>query len=786
MSEPTALKLVRREDWPDVTYDLIQTGQVNLVDEEGWTPLHVAVRSECYRLAVSLLKNGGTIVCDTDFVAFLRFFNRKNDELESLLPALQTCFDQCIFYADNPVRTALKIAKAYKTISNSCHDCTEELVGEMDRLLKVAARMVDAVDYDVNTMRTLLEEPAIDNAVELAFHLRSAAFFMASSVREYFDVKALGPMVGKELTWNHFYEPVSSLMHHRTSRIFSKAAYRPFDDFLTTACQPRFFVSAPIARFCTEVLLYLAMVVLFCVCVSQRGDTGHLQHLSVAEVLLLCNSVAFFSRECEEIFEYARRGHLRDYLKTGWNLMNVLSTAVFTIFSVVRVASLFVTSEEEAVNICSTAYDILSLNCIFLSARLLNVLAIHSKVGVLTRILNLMIFDLLLFVWIFGTLLIGFAGTFYSMFGDKLEDFSSFSRSCLSLFLAALGEFDMDALVVVSPSWGAFLLVLYLVVSALMLVNLLVAVFASTYDEIYKRAKGEWAYIRAYRIYRWSFVLKRVPPPINLVANTISFFISIVRLCLRSEHSQMWLSRVRALMVGVLVYVVTTIPIGIFLMLLSSCLTVLTLVVGVLGFVGGGFVALILDDRHVISQAPLWLKSLFLTPPLMIAQICFVIFAVILPACCKGLFDWFPKSTPGSSSQLQSLLQHNNLASSEPSPSADSGSSVQQRTDVLHVQPISLSSETGDEEILEEELKVWRWLGRGESIQLIPIEERQRAIQYGAGKSEKKLVRETWQRTSDIFDLLQRLEIQMAQPPTGSQVDASKSGPTPLASSIIG
>eukprot|EP00743_Colponemidia_sp_Colp-15_P012629 GILK01014440.1.p1 GENE.GILK01014440.1~~GILK01014440.1.p1 ORF type:complete len:677 (-),score=98.59 GILK01014440.1:76-2106(-) len=675
-------------------------------------------------------------------------------------------------------------------MSNSCRDCTEELVSEMDRLLKVAARMVDAADYDVNTMRVLLEEPAVDNAIELAFHLRSEAFFVASSVREYFDVKALGPMVGKGLKWNHFYEPVSSLMHHHTSKIFSRASYHAFDEFLSTACQPRFFVSAPIARFCTEVILYLAMVVLFCFCLSQRGDTGHLQQLSVIEILLLCNSVAFCSRECEEMFEFARRGHLRDYLKTGWNLMNLLSTTVFAVFSVVRVSSLFAPSEAEAANICSTAYDVLSLNCIFLSARLLNVLAIHSKVGVLTRILNLMIFDLLLFVWIFGTLLVGFAGTFYSMFGDKLDDFSSFSRSCLSLFLAALGEFDMDALVVVSPNWGSFLLVLYLVVSALMLVNLLVAVFASTYDEIYKRATGEWAYIRAYRIYRWSFVLKRVPPPLNLITNTISFFFSIARIFLRSEHSHIWLSRLRTLMVGVLVYILTTIPLGLCLMIFSSCLTVLTLVVGVLGFVGGGLVALVLDDRHVISNAPHCLKSLFYIPPLMVAQICFVIFVVILPACVRGLFDWFPKSPRGSSSsQLQSLLQHNNLAS-VPSPAADSGSSIQQRThefsDALHMQPVSSTtfpsfSETGDEEILEEDLRVWRWLGRCESIQLIPIEERQRAIQYDAGKSEKKLVRETWQRTCDIFDLLQRL--QMSQT---SSVESSKSGPMPLDSSIIG
>lgn len=109
-----------------------------------------------------------------------------------------------------------------------------------------------------------------------------------------------------------------------------------------------------------------------------------------------------------------------------------------------------------------------------------------------------MLFHLARFSVFLFVIMAGFALTFYSLFfecvrGDLGESFEDFPSSLLTMFDAMLGGanfsmFDEEASDCKGPSWahdaGVLLLVLFMIVMAILLLNLLIAVLSTIHDEV--------------------------------------------------------------------------------------------------------------------------------------------------------------------------------------------------------------------------------------------------------------------------------------------------------------
>ena len=113
-------------------------------------------------------------------------------------------------------------------------------------------------------------------------------------------------------------------------------------------------------------------------------------------------------------------------------------------------------------------------------------------------IYKMLISDLLCFVLIYFIFLFGFAQAFFMIFlsheGKGINYFSGASESILSMFLMSLlefgdlyGEFNQTE----HPYLARFLFVMYAILVALLLMNLLIAMMAKTYQEIAARP-NEW------------------------------------------------------------------------------------------------------------------------------------------------------------------------------------------------------------------------------------------------------------------------------------------------------
>lgn len=150
-----------------------------------------------------------------------------------------------------------------------------------------------------------------------------------------------------------------------------------------------------------------------------------------------------------------------------------------------------------------------------------------------------MIGELLQFALVLGVIMMGFTVAFFALFGEE----RSYGNVWLDVFKAMLGEvgvFD-DFFDDAYGGVARFLLVVYLLVMAVMLLNLLIAILST------EHAKIEQGQDRAFRVSKVRIIksYSRIvdhdlqPPPFNLVQLALTLpFLAIDRACNTSTHGR--------------------------------------------------------------------------------------------------------------------------------------------------------------------------------------------------------------------------------------------------------
>lgn len=158
----------------------------------------------------------------------------------------------------------------------------------------------------------------------------------------------------------------------------------------------------------------------------------------------------------------------------------------------------------------------------------------HAFLLLLAQIIWKMVSHLLQFSAILMVVMIGFATSFYSLFsecesddmdGHDMPSFRSFQGSVIILFDALLGNvdfvaFDSRNIHCPGPAWipdlGVLLLSLYMIVMAIMLLNLLIAVLSTVHADVYKNVEKEFNLARTKIIYKTAAGVSQVTDPPHL------------------------------------------------------------------------------------------------------------------------------------------------------------------------------------------------------------------------------------------------------------------------------
>ncbi|CAI2387331.1 unnamed protein product [Moneuplotes crassus] len=118
--------------------------------------------------------------------------------------------------------------------------------------------------------------------------------------------------------------------------------------------------------------------------------------------------------------------------------------------------------------------------------RLLFTLQVSRTFGPLVKILVSMLMDVLIFMFLYLLLFLIFTSVGLLLF-QELREFSNIGHSAKTLFAASLGDFNFDLFDDIkesSPELGYIFLSVFLLFTAIMLLNFLIAILSNTYAEL--------------------------------------------------------------------------------------------------------------------------------------------------------------------------------------------------------------------------------------------------------------------------------------------------------------
>ncbi|CAM9651710.1 unnamed protein product [Ectocarpus fasciculatus] len=182
-----------------------------------------------------------------------------------------------------------------------------------------------------------------------------------------------------------------------------------------------------------------------------------------------------------------------------------------------------------------------------LFARVLSLAQVDNTFGPMTQIIWNMLFHLARFSVFMLVVMVSFALAFHSLYsdpncseGDELfESYSTIRESLLDMFKAMLGDPNFNRfeagrnLTCTGPSWefdaGITLLTMYVVLQAILMLNLLIAVLSTVHDTVSENAITEFHLARSQFIQASAASVEggRLPPPLNLLMAAILIVVDV-------------------------------------------------------------------------------------------------------------------------------------------------------------------------------------------------------------------------------------------------------------------
>jgi len=147
---------------------------------------------------------------------------------------------------------------------------------------------------------------------------------------------------------------------------------------------------------------------------------------------------------------------------------------------------------------------IIILNNFLVWTMLISILLTFEEIGPLISLLYMMITLLLKYLLIYLVMIICFSAIFTSIFFESSSNYSTFSSSIIQLFGSFVNTFDTSGFYNYNY-FGQILVMLYVTLSAIMLINLLIALLTQAYDKLILQVESSYIsiLISNYKKFKW-------------------------------------------------------------------------------------------------------------------------------------------------------------------------------------------------------------------------------------------------------------------------------------------
>ncbi|KAF9929326.1 hypothetical protein FBU30_001687 [Linnemannia zychae] len=259
-----------------------------------------------------------------------------------------------------------------------------------------------------------------------------------------------------------------------------------------------------------KIALFIFFLIMYTIVVNQNdlADTPDLP-----EWIMYVFVCGYIFEEFRLIFE----GGTTFFLGSIWHWINIISYSMFMVsFSFRFTASYILHDADKITKYNDVAYDIQALLAIFLWVKTLSLLDGNQYFGTMVMVLQKMLKDGIMFFWFLAWVFIGFLQSVYAL---QPKDEKNFRLSLSLLVRGFLQDPDWDVAVDLDKKYGFWVFALYLFVTSIILLNLLIALFNSSYTNITDSSEKEYLALFTYKVFSYLKSPDQFPyaAPFNLI-----------------------------------------------------------------------------------------------------------------------------------------------------------------------------------------------------------------------------------------------------------------------------
>eukprot|EP01084_Bolivina_argentea_P159606 277953_1 len=263
---------------------------------------------------------------------------------------------------------------------------------------------------------------------------------------------------------------------------------------------PQFYFT-PLGTYCTTVFLYFAYLMLFTYLSINQFRVY--DPMSPSEIIFWIFNMGYVAYETQMLYILTPSR----YYSESQNYFDTIISLVFITDITIRIYALYTGPPCEGnafdgdiemenipcwnANTVNTLFSIFwSIATIVLWLRIINFCVLSHSLGPMVQMIFRMMSDIITFFEIMVILYLAFVFALFSLLRTVNPDFEDPTTTAITLFRAILGDFDFgnfNQSEYTNPGvyyFGYFVMLLYLVIGALVFLNLLIAMMAKTFDSI--------------------------------------------------------------------------------------------------------------------------------------------------------------------------------------------------------------------------------------------------------------------------------------------------------------
>ncbi|KAF9366103.1 hypothetical protein BGX34_006103 [Mortierella sp. NVP85] len=280
-----------------------------------------------------------------------------------------------------------------------------------------------------------------------------------------------------------------------------------------------------------KIFLFVLFLIMYTIVVNDRTeDFKDPEFVEWAVYVFVCG---YIFEEFRLIFE----GGTAFFLGSLWHWINIVSYSMFLVAFAFRFTACYLATDNDTIRKYNDfAYDVLALLAVFLWVKTLSLLDGIQYFGTMVMVLQKMLKDGIMFFWLLAWVFIGFLQSFYALKPDKDKDFYS---SNMLLVRGFLQDPDWELANEIDERYGNWLFALYLFLTSIILLNLLIALFNSSYTNITDSSEKEYLALFSFKVFSYLKSPDQFPyaAPFNLIE--VFFIIPWSMVLSRSAYSKL-------------------------------------------------------------------------------------------------------------------------------------------------------------------------------------------------------------------------------------------------------